>query len=70
MHGGHPFNENNKEDQLILKSWKDKNTKYYNNAITAWTIRDVNKRNTAKENKLNYIEFWNINELKNWLNNY
>ncbi len=70
MHGGHPFNENNKEDQLILKSWKDKNTKYYNNAIIAWTIRDVNKRNTAKENKLNYIEFWNINELKNWLNNY
>ena len=70
IHGGHPYNENNKEDQLILKSWKDKNTKYYNNAIITWTIRDVNKRNTAIENKLNYIEFWNINELKNWLNNY
>ena len=27
-------------------------------------------KNKAKENKLNYIEFWNINELKNWLNNY
>ena len=64
-HGGHPFNENNKEDQLILKSWKDKNTKYYNNAIITWTIRDVNKRNTAKENKLNYIEIWNTEELYN-----
>ena len=69
-HCDHPFNENNKEDQLILKSWEDKNTNYYNNAINTWTIRDVNKRNIAKQNNLNYIEFWNINELKNWLNNY
>ena len=69
-HCNHPFNENNEEDQLILKSWKDKNTNYYNNAINTWTIRDVNKRNIAKQNNLNYIEFWNINELRNWLNNY
>ena len=36
--------------------------------IYVWTDLDVRKRNIAKENNLNYIEFWNIEELKNWLN--
>ena len=65
-HGGKPF-ENIEEDNLIIKKWKEKNTKFYDNAINCWTIRDVKKRNTAKENNLNYIEFWNIEELKDWL---
>lgn len=67
-HGGHPFNENNLEDQEKLKLWESKNTRFYDNAINCWTIRDVNKRNKAKENNLNYLEFWHINELKEWLN--
>ena len=66
-HGIHPYNKDNKEDQLIVEQWKEKNTKYYDNAIKTWTIRDVKKRNIAKQNNLNYIEFWNINELKDWL---
>ena len=68
-HGGHPFDKNDKNDTMVIECWKTKNTKFYNNAINTWTIRDVNKRNTAKENNLNYLEFWNINELKEWLNN-
>lgn len=68
-HGGHPFNKDNKEDINKLNYWKDKNTKFFNNAIETWTIRDINKRNIAKENNLNWIEFFNINELKEWLNN-
>ena len=66
-HGGKPF-ENTNEDNLIVEEWKNKNTKFYNNAINTWTIRDVKKRNIAKENKLNYLVFYNINELKEWLN--
>ena len=66
-HGGHSYDKDNEEDQLILEKWKEKNTKYYDNAINTWTIRDVRKRNIAKQNNLNYIEFWNLNELKNWL---
>ena len=62
-HGGKPYegtiNDNNK-----LQEWKNKNTKYYDNAINCWTIRDVNKRKIAKQNKLNYLEVWNINEIK------
>ena len=68
-HGDHPFNENSLEDKEKLEVWKNKNTKFYNNAINTWIIRDVNKRNKAKENNLNYIEFFTILELINWLNN-
>ena len=66
-HGGHPYNINNNEDKILLEKWENKNTKYYLGAIYTWTIRDVNKRNIAKQNNLNYIEFWNITELKKWL---
>lgn len=69
-HGGHPYNENNIDDIDKANKWKEKNTKYYDNAINTWTIRDVNKRNIAKDNSLNYFEFWNIDELKKWLQVY
>lgn len=67
VHGPHSYDLNNENDKLLLETWQSKNTEYYNNAITTWTIRDVNKRNIAKQNNLNYIEFWNINEVKEWL---
>ena len=64
-HGGHPFDCNNLEDQTKLEQWKSKGTEFYNNAITTWTVRDVKKRNTAKQNNLNYLEIFssNINDL-------
>ena len=65
-HGGKPY-EGTENDKKIVEKWKTKNTKFYNNAIQTWTVRDVNKRNTVKENKLNYIEFWNIDDLKTWM---
>ena len=65
-HGGKPY-EGTEEDNLILEQWKSKNTKFYNNAINCWTIRDVKKRNIAKQNNLNYLEFWDIEELKEWI---
>ena len=68
-HGHHPYNQYNQNDINTINSWKEKNTKFYNNAITTWTVRDVNKRNIAKQNNLNYIEFWDIKELENWINN-
>lgn len=68
-HGGHPYS-NKDEDLQLVNIWKDKKLKYYDCAIYVWTERDVKKRNIAKQNNLNYIEFWNINELKEWLNNF
>lgn len=69
LHGGHPYDNTNEEDKKMIEIWKEKNTPYYNNAIGTWTIRDVNKRNIAKQNNLNYIEFWDLEELKYWLYN-
>ena len=65
-HGGHPFT-GSEEDLVIINAWKSKNTPYYMNAVRVWTVADVEKRNTAKENKLNYLEIFstNINEVVN-----
>ena len=56
-HGKHPYNKNNSTDTDILLEWQNKgvNSNFYSNAIETWTIRDVNKLNTAKQNKLNYL---------------
>ena len=37
--------------------------------IEGWTISDVNKRETAKRNDLNFHEFWNLNNAKEFINN-
>ena len=66
-HGGHPYNSNNLDDYNKYNDWLNKNTKYYNNAIITWTCRDVNKRIIAKQNNLNYLEFFKFNEFKEWL---
>ena len=68
-HGPHPFNENNIDDINLLNKWKEKSitSDYYKTAIKTWTIRDIIKRNIAIKNKLNYIEFFNINDVKKFL---
>jgi hypothetical protein len=68
-HGDHLFNENNKDDISILNSWKIKNSEYYKNAITTWTIRDINKYNIAKKNNLNYLIFYSLEEFNKWYEN-
>ena len=59
-HGGHPYNENDINDIKLANIWKTSNSKYYNNAYQTWVIRDVTKRNIAKQNKLNYHEIFSI----------
>ena len=61
-HGDKPY-EGTEQDKQIVKKWKAKNTRFYDNAIETWTIRDVKKREIAKQNNLNYIEIWNINDI-------
>ena len=71
-HGGHPFDKDNENDNAKLKNMLNKinDHKFYKKAIYVWIELDVKKRNIAKQNNLNYIEFWNINEAINWINNY
>ena len=63
-HGGHWFDENDKNDLRKLQFMKAKNSKYYDNAIDTWTVRDVKKRKCAKINSINYLVFWTLNEMK------
>ena len=69
-HGKHPF-LSSPEDEDKIKKWESKSLKsrFYKTAIEVWTKRDVLKRNTAKQNNLNFIEFWNIKEAEEWLKN-
>ena len=68
-HGHHPFDKNNTNDinTLILWKTKAKSSVYYNIAINVWTKTDPLKRKIAKENSLNWFEFWSLEELKEWL---
>ena len=67
-HGGCAF-ENTENCRQQLQHWHQKQGKFYENAINTWTIRDVQKRNFARNNKLNWIEFFNWNEFNNWYSN-
>lgn len=66
-HGRHPYSQYSEEDKKILQKWKSKKSKFYDNAIKNWTIRDVEKRNKAKENNLNYKEVWSLEEGKTFI---
>lgn len=71
-HGKHPFDKNDINDQKYLQYMienKD-NHPLYNDAIKVWTIGDPLKRITAKNNNLNWIEFWSVNEVKEWIKQY
>lgn len=57
-HGLHPFNPNDSDDIDKLNTWKEKNTKYYNQAIYVWTDLDIRKRTCAISNNLNYLEIF------------
>ena len=68
-HGHTPY-IGSKENEIQLEEWKQKaiTSKFYQNAIVTWTISDVKKRNTAKTNRLNYIELWDLNDVKKYFN--
>ena len=68
-HNGHPFDATSNEDQATLEIWRAKaqESQFFKNAINTWTQSDVAKRNFAKENDLNFIELWTINDVKQWL---
>lgn len=68
-HNDHPFDINNLNDQLIMNKWctKSLSDKYYKNALNIWTIKDVEKRNTAIQNNLNYLEIFGKTDLNKYI---
>ena len=77
LHGFHPFDETNKNDILRLNDLQERSKKLkeqdkrvknrYDYSIYTWTDLDIRKRNIAKQNNLNWLEFFSIQELKDWL---
>jgi len=74
-HGGEPFNSNNPKHINLVNKWKqqakeinfkgEKKTQF-NIYIKVWTQDDTLKRETARKNKLNWIEFFNIKQFMEW----
>lgn len=65
-HGREPYIGNEKQQEK-LKFWESKNTPQYIKAIDDWTVRDVLKRETAKQNNLNWFEFFTMDEFMEWV---
>ena len=74
-HGNEPFNETNQEHIKIVNKWKElakiKENKLqrkskYSQFVYIWTNLDVKKRKIAKENNLNLLEFFNMNQFLEW----
>lgn len=64
-----PYNPNNPEHLLLIKTWKekfDKNT--FKRAFNVWTISDPLKRETAKKNNLKWLEFFTVSDFNDWFN--
>ena len=68
-HGGEPFDESNKDCIEQLNAWKEKakTSRFYQNAIDTWTIRDVKKRQCAIDNNLNWLCFYIPRDFEQWL---
>ena len=64
-----PYDKSDEKHKNLLKNWKEKADKgflEYFNAIKTWTISDPKRRDFAKNNNLNWIEFFNMIEFMNW----
>lgn len=59
-HGPHPFNKDNPDDIKLLESLKNdtKNPKWSSMIVDVWSVRDVNKLQTAIKNNLNYLTIY------------
>ena len=68
MHGGHWFDENDPKDVEQVKKWKEQDTGQSRYAIHIWTESDLEKRQTAIDNNLNYLVFWTEQEFLDWIN--
>ena len=72
LHGGKFFDKGDLKDLEKLNQWTEKseNSKFYKNAIETWTVRDINKLNTAIENSLNYIAWFNKEQAYDWIRSF
>lgn len=70
-HNTHWFDIKDEDDYSTFEEWfgKASESKFYDNAVHVWTVRDVQKRECAAKNRLNYVVFWdnNLRDFELWL---
>ena len=66
-HGGHIYDEVKDKDTLNIWKEKAKKSKYFENAIHTWTIRDTYKVQIANQNNIKLLIFYNKNDFDTWL---
>ena len=64
-HGFHPFDKNNTDDVNKANKWLNSDREFNQRAYHIWTIRDVEKFNTAVKKGLNYIRVYDLEEFMN-----
>lgn len=78
LHNKEPFDKNNNKHLKQVENWNKKSQQFnskgkqklqYKSAIYVWTQSDPLKLKIAKENKLNYLVFYNIEQFNNWYKN-
>lgn len=70
-HQGHYFKNDDNDKKILNELIKKSQThKFYKTVISTWIESDLNKKNIAEKNNLNYKVFWNYIEFENWINNY
>lgn len=57
-HAGHWYDANNHDDVLKAKHWLTSGKSRNQKAYQMWTVSDVERREMAKKNDLNYLVFW------------
>ena len=77
-HGYEPFNRRKLAHRKIIEQWNQKSKELdfkgdpkiqFAYAIKIWTEKDPLKRKIAKENNLNYLEFFKIKDFMDWFDN-
>lgn len=65
-HGDHPFDSQSQSDLNLVQKYKER---YGPNcqAITIWTIKDVEKRECVQKNNLKFKEIWTLDEGKKFI---
>lgn len=65
------FDKDDLECQKVYEKFKSKTdtSRFYQRAIDTWTVRDPHKREVARQNNLNWIEFFKEEDFQLWVEN-
>lgn len=64
-HGKEPYTGTDEQKEIVRK-WKKKEGRLYKVGVRVWTKKDPLKRKTARDNDLNWSEFFNMQEFLDW----